>query len=409
MPLTTLQVRNAKPGRHSDGKGLYLLVKPSTARSWVLRVQVGGNRRDFGLGSVLFERKAPVSIPLEKLRELTLSEARDKATMGRALVKAGLDPSIEWRRKDVVIPTLEAAAREYHAAVQKGWRSGKHGDQWINTLEQHVFKAMGGTPVNEVDAHAIQSVLMPIWLLIPETARRVRQRIGAVLDFAHSKGWRDAEAPLRAVNALMRAIRQPKKGNYEALPYSKLPALMKALRDGEPSVGRYALQFLVLTAARSGEVRGAVWSEFDMDAARWDIPGPRMKSGEAHSVPLPSPAVDILREMRGLFSAKPSEPVFPGNKGKPLSDATMAKALRVAGAGNATPHGMRSAFRDWAAERTSYPGEWAEAALSHALPNKVEAAYRRTKFFDQRRGLMDAWAEFLDVGTNVVTLADRRA
>lgn len=411
MPLTAKLVQNAKPGRHSDGKGLYLLVKPTGSKSWVLRVQRAGTRRDFGLGSVAIQPVPEMAaVPISRRKMLTLADAREKARIGRELAKAGIDPSVEWRQEELVIPTFEEAAREYHTQVSSAWRNGKHGAQWLNTLQSYAFAAIGKTAVDEIDAPAIQSVLMPIWLAKPETARRVRQRIGVVLDYAKGKGWRETEAPLRAVSQLMKGIKQPKGGNFKAMPYAELPAFMTKLREGDASIGRRALRFLILTAARSGEVRGATWQEFDLEAGEWRIPADRMKAHRMHIVPLMPAAVEILAELQRLFSPKPHQHVFPGNKGKPMSDATMAKVLRMAGGGNYTVHGFRSTFRDWAAE-TGFADAWAESALAHGNPDKVEAAYRRTTYFAQRRDkLMPAWAAYaLGDQSNVVSLAERRA
>ena len=403
MPLTVLQVRSAKPGRHADEKGLYLFVKPSGARSWVLRIQQGGRRRDLGLGSVLLERRqSVVDVPLGAMRELTLAEAREKAALGRTLVKAGLDPSVEWRKLVAVIPTFDKAARQYHENIKAGFRNSRHSASWLSSLEMHAFPKLGSTRVDRVDTAAIQSTLLPIWLKVPETARRVRQRIGAVLDFAHGQGWREAEAPLRAVS---RGLPNQSKlaKHFAATPYPDVPALVLALRGKAETVGRLALRFVILTAARSGEVRGATWGEIDLAGATWNVPAHRMKAGQAHSVPLSLPALAILETMKGLFEGQTDDLVFPGAGGKMISDMTMTKALRDAGS-TATVHGFRSSFRDWAAEQTSFPPEWAEAALAHALPNKVEAAYRRTKFLDQRRKLMAAWGKFCTGHSNVLSL-----
>ncbi len=402
MPLTVIQVRNAKPGRHADGKGLYLFVKPSRARSWVLRIQSEGRRRDLGLGSVLFERKEAVDLPIAARRELTLAEAREKAALGRTMVKAGLDPSAEWRRLVTAVPTFKEAATRYHDNIKAGFRNARHSASWRTSLEMHAFPHIGSSRVDRIDTAAIQCALLPIWLTIPETARRVRQRIGAVLDFAHGQGWRPTEAPLRAVSRGL--PNQSRLANhYAATPYTDVPAVVGTLRAKGETVGRLALQFLILTAARSGEIRGAIWTEIDFDGKAWNIPGTRMKAGKAHAVPLSSQAVTILRAVGGLFEGRGSDPLFPGSGGRKLSDMTMTKALRDAGS-EATVHGFRSSFRDWAAEQTSFPSEWAEAALAHALPNKVEAAYRRTQFFDQRRKLMDAWGDYVDGQSNVLSL-----
>jgi len=399
--LNAVQVKNARPGRHADGKGLYLLVKPkpnpgtgsteSGAKSWVLRVQVAGRRRDFGLGS---------------LDIVSLEEARDKAREGRKVAKAGLDPSLERKKAMRLIPTFKEAAERYHRAVKGSWRNGKHADQWLSTLETHAFPLIGSTRVDHIDAPTVQSVLLPIWLTLPETARRVRQRVGSVLDYAHGQSWREAETPRNAVNSLMKRIKQPRRGaGFAAMPYADLPAFMAELRDGPLSVGRLGLQFLILTAGRSGEVRGAKWDEIDLEKEQWNIPAERMKAGDPHSVPLSPPAIEVLRRIRELIGTREGQPIFPGLKGQPLSDATLAKVLRVAGGDKYTVHGMRSAFRDWAAEQTTFPGDWAEAALAHTLPNKVEAAYKRTKFLEQRRQMMTAWADYLAMTSNIVRLA----
>lgn len=379
--LTAMHVKHAKPGRHLDEHGLYLLVKPSGARSWVLRVQFAGRRRDFGLGSAHL---------------VSLQEAREKARETQKAVKAGLDPAFERRKTLRMIPTFREAAEQYHQTVKPGWKNGKHADQWLTTLEKYAFPMIGKARVDHIDAPRIQSVLLPIWLSTPETGRRVRQRLNAVLDFAHGQGWRETEAPRNAVNSLMKRLRQPKRGpGFAAIPYADVPALMADLRDGEPTSGRLALRFLILTAARSGEVRGATWAEIDFKKALWNVPAARMKAGDPHSVPLSSEALEVLRLARDLTDGKPDRPLFAGmRKGQEISDATMKKALTAAGSGAFTVHGMRSAFRDWVAEKTSFQGEWAEAALAHTLPNKVEAAYRRTKFVEQRRALMEAWAAF---------------
>ncbi|GAY19728.1 integrase [Sphingobium fuliginis] len=355
----------------------------------MLRVQVDGRRRDYGIGS---------------LDILSLAEAREKAAQGRKWAKAGIDPSLEWKKERAEIPTFKAAAIRYHQNIETGWKKGKHSLQWLATLESYAYPHIGDLPVTVIDTTAIHKVLLPIWLKVPETARRVRQRIGAVLDYAHGQGWRASEAPMRAVSKGL--PKQPRKGeHFAAMPYSDLPDFMEKVRGLEATTGRLALQFTILTAARSGETRGATWGEIDLEAKLWTIPGERMKAGQAHVVPLSAPAVAILTEMRGLFTTK-AELVFPGLKRKALSDMTLAKALKTAGGEGYTVHGMRSAFRDWVAEKMpTVPGDVAEAALAHAIPNKVEAAYRRTKFLEQRTELMDKWADYLAGKSNVVRLA----
>lgn len=389
--LTAMHVKNAKPGRHLDAHGLYLLVKPSGAKSWVLRVQFAGRRRDFGLG--------PAHL-------VSLQEAREKARETQKAVKAGLDPAFERKKALRMIPTFREAVEQYHQTVKASWKNGKHADQWLTTLEKYAFPMIGKARVDHIDAPKIQSVLVPIWLTTPETARRVRQRITSVLDFAHGQGWRETEAPRHAVDSLLKRFKQPKRGpGFAAIPYADVPALMDNLRNGEPTSGRLALRFLILTAARSGEVRGATWAEIDLKRGQWNVPAARMKAGEPHCVPLSPEALEVLRLARRFTDGKLDRPIFAGmKKGQQISDATMAKALKLAAGDGYTVHGMRSAFRDWVAEKTSFPGDWAEAALAHTLPNRVEAAYRRTKFVEQRRKLMSAWAEFLGGASNVMQL-----
>jgi len=412
--LNAITVKNAKPGRYADGDGLYLLVKDSGSRSWVLRVQVDNKRRDFGLGTVSFE-PTPAAIPIERRKVLALADAREKARIGRALAKAGIDPSKHWRevsRPPEAPKTFRWVAEARHKTLKSGWKNGKHREEWLNSLERYAFDAIGETSVEVVDTASIEKVLMPIWLSKPETARRVKQRIGIVLDYAHGQGWRTSEAPMRAVNAAMRGIKQPKRGNFSAMPYDEAPAFMEKLRQGDASVGRLALQFLILNASRSGEVRFARWREIDLEAAEWRIPAERMKAGVEHIVPLGSASKAILQELRQQFAPKPDDLVFPGLNG-PMSDATMAKVLRKVGGEGFTVHGFRSTFRDWAAD-TGFNNDWAEAALAHSVAGQAGntvAAYKRTTYFEHRRDkLMPAWASFvLGDKSNVVELASARA
>ena len=395
--LTVRKIASLGEGRHSDGNGLSLLVKPSGSRSWVLRVQHNGRRRDYGLGAAITE---PIhfDIPIEKRKSLTLAQAREKARIWRELAKAGFNPSAVWRSKNETTPSFQAVAEEYHAEVSKGWRNGKHGDQWLATLKAYAFPLIGDVSVDQIDARMIQQVLGPIWLSKGETARRVRQRIGSVLDYAHGKGWRDSEAPMRAVNQLLGGIKQPRSGNFAAMPYRELPSFMAKLREGDFAVGRLALQFLILTAARSGEVRKARWRHIDREAQEWQVPPDNAKTGRLHIVPLVPAAIEILEQIRGVFGIDPDDYVFPGLGGQ-MSDATLAKVLRTSCNERYTVHGFRSSFRDWAAE-SGFSDSWAEAALAHTNPNRTESAYRRTTFFDQRRDqLMPAWATFLNTDT----------
>jgi integrase len=386
--LSAIKVKSAGPGRHADGEGLYLLVKESGARSWMLRVQVAGKRRDIGLGSVA---------------QLTLAEAREKANGLRKLAKQGLDPIAERDQKPAEVPTFEAAARACHAELKAGWRNRKHSDSWLASLVTHVFPAIGKKRVDTINSLAVRDALAPIWLTVPETARRVLQRIGAVLDFAHIKGWRSDETSLRSVRKGL--PRQPQSDNhFEAMPYQDVPTYMGRLALAPPTVGRDALQFTILNAVRSNETRFAVWTEINFDKATWTIPAARMKMNQTHVVPLTDASISILRRRwEGRESDKGL--IFFSSPRKPISDMTMTKVLRDDGLVDATVHGFRSAFTDWAAETTSIPKEVVDKALAHKLPDKVEAAYRRTDFFERRRQLMAMWANYLAGDSKVVRLA----
>jgi integrase len=375
--LTATQIRNLKePGRYNDGDGLFLELTGPNKGNWQLRATINGRRRDIGLGS---------------LSLVSLKDAREAAFELRRDIQRGIDPVAERRRRKVEILTFKAAAVLAHAERKASWKNGKHQDQWIDTLERFAFPLLGGRLVNDIEGPLVREVLLPIWLDKPETARRVKQRIGVVLDWAYANGMRPTEAPMRS---LSRALpRQPRKdGHFAAMPYEDLPAFMTHLQ-GRLSVPRLALEFLILTAARSGEVRGAKWNEIDLEAKLWTVPASRMKMGKDHVIPLSNAVMDVLERAKP-FRAPCTQLVFPGRDIRcPLSDMTLLKILRYAEL-PCTVHGFRSAFRDWTAEQTSYPGEVAEAALAHTVANRVEAAYRRTNYLDKRRPLMADWGRF---------------
>lgn len=375
--LTPLQIRNLKePGRYSDGDGLYLELTGQNKGNWQLRTTVNGRRREIGLGSLAL---------------VSLKEARDAAFELRRDIQRGIDPVAERKRRKLEILTFKAAALRVHAEQKASWKNGKHQDQWITTFENYAFPLLGNRLVNDIEGPLIREVLLPIWLTKPETARRVKQRIGVVLDWAYASGMRPTEAPMRSVSRVL--PRQPKKdGHFAAMPYDAVPSFLVHLHS-RLSVPRLALEFLILTAARSGEVRGAKWDEIDLEAKLWTIPASRMKVGKEHVVPLSAAAIDVLERAR-QFHSPCSNLLFPGRDvRRPLSDMTLIKILRYAELPY-TVHGFRSAFRDWAAEQTSYPGEVAEAALAHSVANKVEAAYRRTNYLDKRREMMADWVTF---------------
>lgn len=305
--LTQLKVQNAKPGKHEDGRGLRLVVSKAGSKNWIIRIQAGGRRREIGLGSA---------------NDVGLADARLKAEGVRMAVRAGLDPVAE-RRQQQKAPTFEEAARLVHAEHRPSWKNPKHTGQWLSSLEQYAFPKLGDVQVDQITPSLIREVLLDIWLSIPTTARRVRQRIGTVLDYAHAREWRDQEAPLRSVSKGL--PKQPKgQTHHAAMPWRDLPDFIANMSDAirASDTVRSALMFLILTAARSGEVRGAVWSEVDLADATWTIPAERMKAGVSHRVPLSNGALAVLERMsKQRRTHEQSEHVFTGRRiGHPLSD-----------------------------------------------------------------------------------------
>jgi integrase len=390
--LTQLKVQNAKPGKHEDGRGLRLVVSKAGSKNWIIRIQAGGRRREIGLGSA---------------NAVGLAEARLKAEGVRMAVRAGVDPVAE-RRQQQTAPTFAEAARLVHAEHRPSWKNPKHAAQWLSSLERYVFPKLGDVQVDQITTSMIREVLLDIWLAIPETARRVRQRIGTVLDYAHSREWREQEAPLRSVSKGL--PKQPKgQTHYAAMPWREMPDFIINMSETIKANGtvRSAIEFLILTATRSGEVRGAVWSEVDMSNATWTIPAERMKAGVSHRIPLSDDALAVLTRMsQQRRTSDQNEHIF---EGRPLSDMTLTMPLRRAELG-ITVHGFRSSFRDWCGEATNTLREIAEACLAHTLTNKVEAAYARTDYFEKRRDVMNRWAAFCygNAIDNVVSI-DREA
>lgn len=376
--LSPLGIKAARePGRYSDGSGLYLVVDKSGAKRWVLRTVAMGRRRDIGLGSA---------------KVVTLAEARERAVHYRKMAKDGGDPVAQKRRERKIIPTFEVAARTVHAEHKASWKNAKHAAQWINTLEQYVFKTMGSHRVDEIDTPEILKALSPVWLTKPVTARRVRQRIGTVLDWAKASGFRSGDNPVSGViKGLPKQLEAQE--HHSALPYAEVPAFVASLRhSGIGAATKLALELLILTALRTSEVLGATWSEIDFEQKVWCIPATRMKAKREHRVPLSPRSVEILRELKRFAGASPF--VCPGRTpGRTLSNMVFLMALRRLKL-SITVHGFRSAFRDWAAERTNYSREVCEQALAHTLKDKTEAAYRRSDLFDKRATLMNAWADF---------------
>jgi len=390
--LTALKVEKAKkPGMYADGAGLYLRVTDTGAKNWVLRFMLDRRPRWMGLG--------PLAL-------YGLHDARAKALDARRKRHEGIDP-IEARRSEQARQRLDAAkaitfgavAGTYIASHKAGWRNGKHAAQWETTLKTHAAPIMS-LPVQSIDTALVLKVLEPIWTTRPETASRLRGRIESVLDFAKVRDFRDGENPARWRGHLAKLLAARSKvrevKHHSALPYAELPAFLARLREQEGVAAR-ALEFLVLTAARTGEVIGARWNEVDLPDKTWTVPAARMKAHREHRVPLSARALAILDEMQAARQSDADDAfILPGRKpGSPLSNMAFLMLLRRMGRGDLTAHGFRSSFRDWAAERTSFPSEVAEMALAHAIGNKVEAAYRRGDLFDKRRRLMGAWADFL--------------
>jgi integrase len=362
------------PGRYADGNSLYLVVEKSGSKHWIIRTVVHGRRRDIGLGS---------------FSAVTLAEARDKAYQYRKTARAGGDPIKEHRQERSDTPLFREAAKTVHAEHKPGWRNGKHADQWLSTLEAHAFPAIGNNRVDQIDAADILRVLRPIWLEKSETARRVRQRIKIVLDWAKASGHRTGDNPVElAMQGLPKQTDQ--QAHFKALPHADVPGFIKKLRACSASeITRLAFEFLILTAARTGEVIEARWDEIDMQAEIWTVPAERAKTGREHRVPLSPRALEILRRANKI-SAEGNH-IFPGRaKGKGLSNMAFLKIIERLNF-NITAHGFRSTFRDWCAEKTDFSSELAEMALAHAIKNRVEAAYRRGDLLDKRRPLMQAW------------------
>jgi integrase len=374
--LSALTVRNAKAGRHGDGAGLYLLVSPTGAKSWVLRVQRDGRRRDIGLGS---------------LAALGLADARTKAAELRKHALNGRDPIAERDRDRRITPTFKEAVKATHEALKAGW-SVKNAADFLTSLETYAYPAIGNLKVDTIEASHIRDLLAPIWTKVPETARKVKVRTSSVLNFALSKGWRSSEAPRKSVT--LGLSKQAKGSNFASMRWADVPAFVARLRDKVPSTGRDALLLQILTAARSGEIRSARWADMDVERGNWNRPAELMKNREPHTVTLNTAAVALLERIAAARKPKASDLVFPSAKGTMISDMTLSKVMRDAKQPY-TPHGFRSSFRDWAAEQMhEVPDAVAEAALAHVVPDKVVRAYKRTNFIEMRRELLEAWARF---------------
>lgn len=386
LSAVTVSSRKA-PGYYADGGGLYLRVAPGGTKGWIFRFTRASRTRDAGLGSY---------------PTVSLVKAREHAEQCRRLLAAGIDP-VEARREergavngDVQrAQTFEQCAKAFIESHEAGWRNDKHRYQWRATLETYAYPHFGALPVGGVKTEHVLRALNPIWRVKPETATRVRGRIEAILNWAKVHGLREGENPAQwrgHLDQLLPATSKVRRvEHHAALPYREVSNFMARLRK-EKGITARALEFLILTTTRTGETLGARWEEIDFKERMWTIPAERMKAAKPHRVPLSSRAVAILKEMKEI---RRNEFVFPGAKqGRPFSQMALLMLLRRMGYGHVTAHGFRSSFRDWAAERTSFSREAAEMALAHAIPDAVEAAYRRGDLLEQRRKLAEAWRRY---------------
>jgi integrase len=386
--LTALSVRRiTKRGMHGDGFGLYLQVAEGGSKSWVLRFKVNGKPRHLGLGP---------------LHSVSLAQARIRAADARRLLLDGHDPIAARhaarsaaRLSAASTLTFDECADQYIAAHRSGWKNPKHAAQWLGTLKTYASPVFGGLPVAAIDTGLVMRVIEPLWTTKPETAGRLRGRVESILDWSRVRSYRAGENPARWKGHLDHLLPARNKvckvKHHAALPYSEIGSFMVELSQVD-SVPARALEWMILTATRTSETLNATWSEIDLDDAVWTIPGERMKGGVEHCVPLSNAAVALLKNMQ---SNSIGDFVFAGRKGnKPLSNMALLMVLRRMKRGDLTGHGFRSTFRVWCAEQTNFPSEIAEAALAHTISDKTVAAYARTTFFDRRRKLMQAWAQF---------------
>ena len=361
------------PGLYADGNCLYLFVDTSGAKRWIARLQINGRRRDMGLGGVGY---------------VSLAKAREEARSAREMARRGEDPIEARKRLSAASMTFEQAARRVYEARKPSWENPKHAAQWITSLETHAFPLIGGHAVASISRADVLRVLEPIWLTKAETAKRVRQRLKTVFDWAKGNGVYFGDNPVEGIEASLPSKRVRQK-HHEAIEYSEISAFVERLRAGGSGIARLGLEFLILTACRTSEVIKARWDEFDLDEASWLIPAERMKARKPHRVPLSPRAVEIIRQ---LSQQRLGEYVFPGTKpGSHLSNMALLQLMKRMSE-TAVPHGFRSTFRDWASETTSFPHDVCEMALAHTIGNKAEAAYRRGDLFEKRRELMEAWA-----------------
>lgn len=369
------------PGRHADGGNLYLTVSPAGARSWVFLYRGPRSRKiEMGLGPA---------------RDVPLGVAREKAAAARRLLAEGKSP-LEAKRAEQAVPTFGEAADDLIATMRPSWKNAKHRAQWEMTMLVYA-EPIRETRVDQVQTAEVLQILRPLWQAKPETASRVRGRIERVLDAARAQGHRCGENPARwkgHLDLILPKRAKLTRGHHAAMPYSQVPDFVARLRS-VPTISNLALEFTILCAARSGETRGAVWTEVDRPAGLWVIPPARMKEGREHRVPLTPRALEVLDLVARLAGKRQCELIFPGLRKQQLSDSSLAKPMVTLEADAYTPHGFRSSFRDWAGDKTDFAREVAEAALSHLVGDDSERAYRRGDALDKRRALMVAWQRYL--------------
>ena len=414
--LTALKVARAKrPGLYGDGGSLYLQVSASGAKSWVFRFWIA--ERDTATGEVVRDpatnklKGRSREMGLGSFATVSLAEARDHALECRKLREKDIDPidAREAAKREAALQRAKSlkfkdAAEAYMAAHRVAWKNDKHAAQWPATLKTYAYPIVGELPLQLIDTTLVMKVIEPLWSEKPETASRLRGRIESVLDWATVRGYRQGENPARwrgHLDQLLPARAKVRKvKHHSALPYDELPAFLVKLR-GQEGVAARALEFTILTAARTSETIGAKLSEIDKKTKLWIVPAERMKAGKDHRVPLSDRALEILEEVGSSGGVDKDGFVFRSRGlDEPLSNMAMLKVLQRMGRGDLTVHGFRSTFHDWASERTSFPNEMVEMALAHAIDSKTEAAYRRGDLFEKRRDLMDAWARYCRIGFN---------
>lgn len=378
MALTQKAIQNITiPASYQDKHGLFLRVTPSGAKFWIFRYQINGKRHDAGLGK----------FPL-----VSLADARAACLELRVQINNGIDPLAEKHQEVKKTVTFQDEALERIERYKHGW-SEKHAAQWHSSLRDHVFPIIGHMPVGEVDTDAVVSVLDPIWQELPESARRVRNRIELILDFAKTRGNREGENPARwrghLQNILSRAV--PETVHLESMPYSRLPNFMEKL-EGDVTRAARCLQFVILTACRSGEAMGAEWDEIDFETKTWNIPAVRMKNRKIHQIPLSDAAMAVLKD---VHTRGKSKFIFPNRTLEAIMPNNAMRRVLIKYGETSTPHGFRTTFTSWVNEKTKFPSDLCEVALSHAVGNSTTRAYNRGNLLERRRPMMDRWAKYV--------------